>query len=46
MAVPETAAIRKHALAFIAITLLLDTIGFGLIMPVSEAACRPDGREP
>jgi len=26
--------IRKHALAFIAVTLLLDTIGFGLIMPV------------
>jgi MFS transporter, DHA1 family, tetracycline resistance protein len=25
---------RKHALAFIAVTLLLDTIGFGLIMPV------------
>src|SRR6478672_2695592 len=25
---------RKHALAFIAITLLLDTIGFGLIIPV------------
>lgn len=25
---------RKHALAFIVITLLLDTIGFGLIMPV------------
>ena len=24
----------KHALAFIAVTLLLDTIGFGLIMPV------------
>src|ERR1700737_3312660 len=32
---PATAApIRKHALAFIAVTLLLDTIGFGLIMPV------------
>ena len=35
---PETPAIpvqsRKHALAFIAVTLLLDTIGFGLIMPV------------
>ncbi|HMI49145.1 MAG TPA: TCR/Tet family MFS transporter [Gemmatimonadaceae bacterium] len=28
------AQIRKHALAFIAVTLLLDTIGFGLIMPV------------
>jgi DHA1 family tetracycline resistance protein-like MFS transporter len=26
--------IRKHALAFITVTLLLDTIGFGLIMPV------------
>src|SRR4026208_1171155 len=25
---------NKHALAFIAVTLLLDTIGFGLIMPV------------
>ena len=25
---------RKHALAFIAVTLLLDSIGFGLIMPV------------
>jgi len=25
---------RRHALAFIAVTLLLDTIGFGLIMPV------------
>jgi DHA1 family tetracycline resistance protein-like MFS transporter len=25
---------HKHALAFIAVTLLLDTIGFGLIMPV------------
>jgi DHA1 family tetracycline resistance protein-like MFS transporter len=25
---------RKHALAFIAVTILLDTIGFGLIMPV------------
>jgi len=25
---------RSHALAFIAVTLLLDTIGFGLIMPV------------
>jgi DHA1 family tetracycline resistance protein-like MFS transporter len=25
---------RKHALAFIVVTLLLDTIGFGLIMPV------------
>jgi DHA1 family tetracycline resistance protein-like MFS transporter len=25
---------QKHALAFIAVTLLLDTIGFGLIMPV------------
>ena len=25
---------RKHALAFIAVTLLLATIGFGLIMPV------------
>src|SRR5207244_13062847 len=24
----------RHALAFIAVTLLLDTIGFGLIMPV------------
>jgi DHA1 family tetracycline resistance protein-like MFS transporter len=36
--VSETATaphqIRKHALAFIAVTLLLDTIGFGLIMPV------------
>lgn len=35
---PETPATsvpsRKHALAFIAVTLLLDTIGFGLIMPV------------
>ncbi|HMG60010.1 MAG TPA: hypothetical protein VK583_09790, partial [Burkholderiales bacterium] len=32
---PATAApTRKHALAFIAVTLLLDTIGFGLIMPV------------
>jgi MFS transporter, DHA1 family, tetracycline resistance protein len=26
--------VRKHALAFIAVTLLLDSIGFGLIMPV------------
>src|SRR4051794_1098484 len=25
---------RRHALAFIAVNLLLDTIGFGLIMPV------------
>ena len=25
---------HRHALAFIAVTLLLDTIGFGLIMPV------------
>src|SRR6202521_433783 len=25
---------QRHALAFIAVTLLLDTIGFGLIMPV------------
>ena len=25
---------RKHALTFIAITLLLDTVGFGLIIPV------------
>src|ERR1700704_6656644 len=25
---------NSHALAFIAVTLLLDTIGFGLIMPV------------
>jgi hypothetical protein len=25
---------RRHALAFITVTLLLDTIGFGLIMPV------------
>ncbi len=25
---------RKHALAFLAVTLLLDTMGFGLIMPV------------
>jgi len=32
---PATAVqTRKHALAFIAVTLLLDTIGFGLIMPV------------
>src|SRR5947207_2435213 len=31
---PPTARPRSHALAFIAITLLLDTIGFGLIMPV------------
>ncbi len=35
---PETPATsvpsRKHALAFIAVTLLLDTIGFGVIMPV------------
>ena len=29
---PETRT--RHALAFIAVTLLLDTIGFGLIMPV------------
>ena len=29
---PETKT--RHALAFIAVTLLLDTIGFGLIMPV------------
>jgi MFS family permease len=27
----------KHALAFIAVTVLLDTIGFGLIMPVQPA---------
>jgi DHA1 family tetracycline resistance protein-like MFS transporter len=26
--------LRKHALAFIAVTLLLDTVGFGLIIPV------------
>ena len=25
---------HKHALAFLAVTLLLDTMGFGLIMPV------------
>jgi DHA1 family tetracycline resistance protein-like MFS transporter len=35
---PETATTpgpsRKHALAFIAVTLLLETLGFGLIMPV------------
>ncbi|MFL5554251.1 MAG: TCR/Tet family MFS transporter [Gemmatimonadaceae bacterium] len=31
---PDVNEPRKHALAFIAITLLLDTIGFGLIMPV------------
>jgi MFS family permease len=32
---PATAAkSTSHALAFIAVTLLLDTIGFGLIMPV------------
>ncbi|HEX9311046.1 MAG TPA: TCR/Tet family MFS transporter [Gemmatimonadaceae bacterium] len=30
----EQTPIRRHALAFIAITLLLDTMGFGLIMPV------------
>ncbi|MEP6551428.1 MAG: TCR/Tet family MFS transporter [Gemmatimonadales bacterium] len=34
MTTPDTSAPRKHALAFIAVTLLLDTIGFGLIMPV------------
>jgi DHA1 family tetracycline resistance protein-like MFS transporter len=28
---------RKHALVFIAVTVLLDTIGFGLIMPVQPA---------
>jgi MFS transporter, DHA1 family, tetracycline resistance protein len=28
---------RKHAVAFVAITLLLDTIGFGLIVPVLPA---------
>ncbi len=28
---------KKHAIAFIAITLLLDTIGFGLIIPVLPA---------
>ena len=26
--------LRKHAIAFVAVTILLDTIGFGLIMPV------------
>ncbi len=31
---PPTARPRSHALAFIAVTLLLDTTGFGLIMPV------------
>jgi DHA1 family tetracycline resistance protein-like MFS transporter len=31
---PDTTPTRRHALAFIAVTLLLDTIGFGLIMPV------------
>jgi MFS transporter, DHA1 family, tetracycline resistance protein len=31
---PSPAQTRGHALAFIAVTLLLDTIGFGLIMPV------------
>src|SRR5918992_1105899 len=28
---------RKHALVFVAITVLLDTIGFGLILPVQPA---------
>ena len=28
------APLRKHALAFVAVTVLLDTIGFGLIIPV------------
>ena len=28
---------RKHALVFVAITVLLDTIGFGLIIPVLPA---------
>jgi DHA1 family tetracycline resistance protein-like MFS transporter len=31
---PEVPRKQRHALAFIAVTLLLDTIGFGLIMPV------------
>ena len=31
---PTPVPSQKHALAFIAVTLLLDTIGFGLIMPV------------
>ena len=31
---PTNARPRSHALAFIAVTLLLDTTGFGLIMPV------------
>ena len=34
MSNPEPAPKTRHALAFIAVTLLLDTIGFGLIMPV------------
>ena len=31
---PESGPKTRHALAFIAVTLLLDSIGFGLIMPV------------
>lgn len=31
---PDVPRTQRHALAFIAVTLLLDTIGFGLIMPV------------
>ena len=34
MSNPEPGPNTRHALAFIAVTLLLDSIGFGLIMPV------------
>jgi DHA1 family tetracycline resistance protein-like MFS transporter len=34
---PRSSTARPHAIAFIAVTLLLDTIGFGLIVPVLPA---------